>query len=387
MRVLVFSEGFGARTLTFVYNEVIALNQHAEVHVVCTEKGDAELLQYDHVTEIPWRPNKLIRRIKWELWKKDILLDESNPEFAVRLRKLIASYRPDVIHCHFGIEALKLTDNFKDVSIPVVVTFHGYDATQFDHKESYKKKLRSTFGRPNIFPMFVSDYIKRRVANLGVPVEKGYLLYLGINLDRFKRTSFPNKENGIRFTQISSFAGQKGHSYSVVAIRKFIDKHPDLKVKFTFGGGGGVEKDEIIKLVKHHNLEGVISFTDKLNPEQVRQLLEDTHIFYHPSVVGPKGETEGLPTAIMEAMAMELPVFSTFHAGIPELVQNGINGLLVQEKDTDEYVRKMEEIIHWNYLPVNRQRVMEMCEMNAHALQLMEIYKSVIEKCKSHGAN
>jgi colanic acid/amylovoran biosynthesis glycosyltransferase len=180
MRVLVFSEGFGARTLTFVYNEVKALSEFCDVHVLCTEKGDAELLQYDKVTEIKWQPNRIVRRLKWELWKRDLVLDEKNSAFSKKLNELIDSFKPDVIHCHFGFEALKVTDNFTRNDIPIIVTFHGYDATEFDNKESYKRKLKATFDRPNIFPMFVSDYIRQRVARLTVNTEKGFLLYLGI---------------------------------------------------------------------------------------------------------------------------------------------------------------------------------------------------------------
>lgn len=378
MRVLVFSEGFGARTLTFVYNEVKALSEFCDVHVLCTEKGDAELLQYDKVTEIKWQPNKIIRRLKWELWKRDLVLDEKNSAFSKKLNELIDSFKPDVIHCHFGFEALKVTENFTRNDIPVIVTFHGYDATEFDNKESYKRKLKATFDRPNIFPMFVSDYIRQRVARLTVNTEKGFLLYLGIDLDRFKRKIFPDKSSGVQFIQISSFAGQKGHVYTVEAIRRFFDKYPDSNARFVFGGGGAVELDVVRAQVKKLNLENKIHFTGKINPEEVRQWLDQSHYFIHPSVVGPKGETEGLPTAIMEAMAMELPILSTYHAGIPELVQPGINGLLVNEKDIDAYVAKFVEIQEWSYCPQNRTRVFEMCEIKSHTRQLISVYQKVI---------
>lgn len=67
------------------------------------------------------------------------------------------------------------------------------------------------------------------------------------------------------------------------------------------------------------------------------------------------------------------------HAGIPELVQDGVNGLLVNEGDVDTYVEKMREIMQWDYLPANRERVMNMCELNKHALELMSLYHKLLK--------
>jgi colanic acid/amylovoran biosynthesis glycosyltransferase len=66
---------------------------------------------------------------------------------------------------------------------------------------------------------------------------------------------------------------------------------------------------------------------------RVIEILESSHIFMLPSVTAANGDQEGLPVALMEAMAMGLPVLSTLHSGIPELVEDGLSGLLVPEKD------------------------------------------------------
>ncbi|HEX5003188.1 MAG TPA: glycosyltransferase [Bacteroidia bacterium] len=380
MKVLVYAQGFGGRTLTFIYNEVTALSKYCEVLVVCNKRGDAEQEAFPNVAVIPWHRNKIMEKFRWQLWQHDLYFDESNKQFADAFNEVVNTFRPDVIHCHFGNEAIRVTDNFKRTDIPVIVTFHGYDATQFDTKNTYRKKLRTTFSRPNIYPMFVSKYIRGRVEKMGVPARKGFLLYLGIDLDKFTRTSRPDKEHGVQFVQVSSFTPQKGHAVTVEAIRRFILKHPGKSVKFIFGGAGGTELNAIESLVARYGLQDRITFTGKLNPSEVRDLLQRSNYFLHHSITGPFGETEGLPTAIMEAMAMELPILTTWHAGIPELVDDGVNGFLVKEGAIDAYVEKMEALLNWDFLPVNREKIVEMCELNIHTKRLMEIYRKVASK-------
>jgi len=102
----------------------------------------------------------------------------------------------------------------------------------------------------------------------------------------------------------------------------------------------------------------------------------------HHSVTGPYGETEGLPSAIMEAMAMELPILTTWHAGIPELVEDNVNGILIKENDEEAYLQKLNELMKWDYIPGNRKKVEEMCEIKNHTIKLIDIYKKVIAKNK-----
>jgi colanic acid/amylovoran biosynthesis glycosyltransferase len=380
MRVLVFSQGFGGRTLTFIYNEVVAMSKHCDVHVICNDRGNSEPVRYGPVTEVPWKPNKLLAAFNWQLWKYDLLFSEYNPAFKKAIDDVIDRVKPDVIHCHFGNESVRFMDNFHRTDIPVVISFHGYDATQFDDKKCYRRKLKSIFDRPNVFPVFCSKYLRGRVDQMGVNVRKGFLLYYGVNLDQFRRTQTASREDGIRFIQVSSFAPQKGHVVTVEAIRKFRDRHPEANVKFIFGGTGSTELDRTQSLVKKYRLENAIQFTGELDAEGVRHWLEKSHIFIHHSVTGPDGETEGLPNAIIEAMAMEMPVLSSWHAGIPELVIDSKNGYLVKEHDVNTYVDKIEAIMNWDYQPGNRSRVLEMCDLKSHTAQLLEIYNKVTGK-------
>ena len=86
-------------------------------------------------------------------------------------------------------------------------------------------------------------------------------------------------------------------------------------------------------LARELNIDSRVSFTGFVSQEQLREIYYASHIFLHPSQTGHDGNQEGIPNAMLEAMASGLPVFATQHGGIPEVVENGAAGVLVPERD------------------------------------------------------
>jgi len=82
-------------------------------------------------------------------------------------------------------------------------------------------------------------------------------------------------------------------------------------------------------------------------------------------------------------MTMELPVLSTWHSGIPELVEDGVHGYLVKEKDIDEYALRMEKVMDWPYLPQSREKIERQFSLDAHTNGLLAIYEDVLKRHKN----
>ena len=101
-------------------------------------------------------------------------------------------------------------------------------------------------------------------------------------------------------------------------------------------------------------MENHIHLAGPLPSAEIKELMNKAHIFLLASVTASDGDQEGIPVSLKEAMATGLPVISTRHSGIPELVQDGISGLLVPERDVDALAEKCE------YLIQHPQRCMEM---------------------------
>jgi len=113
--------------------------------------------------------------------------------------------------------------------------------------------------------------------------------------------------------------------------------------------------------------------------EKAKALMNEADVFVHHSVTSEQGDMEGIPNAIMEAMAMELPILSTFHSGIPELVEDNVNGYLTKERDIQDMALKMDLLRKWSKLPVNREKIIASFEQENHCKQLVTFYKNAIQ--------
>jgi glycosyltransferase involved in cell wall biosynthesis len=110
-----------------------------------------------------------------------------------------------------------------------------------------------------------------------------------------------------------------------------------LVFKITIGGNG--ESENIIKKIKQYNLEEIVYFVGWVDGEKKDKLFSDAHVFLLPSYV------EGLPVSILEAMACRMPVISTFVGGIPEMINDGQNGFIINPGNVEQLAEKMEFFI------------------------------------------
>ena len=114
-----------------------------------------------------------------------------------------------------------------------------------------------------------------------------------------------------------------------------------------------------------------------------RKYYKKTNVYLQHSVSPPSGDSEGLPISIMEAMAMNLPVVSTFHSGIPELVENGVNGYLVEERDLKSYAISLAKALEMGNLSINRQKIKDQFNLQKQCKKLIatiEEFKKQLSK-------
>ena len=103
--------------------------------------------------------------------------------------------------------------------------------------------------------------------------------------------------------------------------------------------GEGPQLEDLQKLAKELGIASAVSFPGFVSQSELRELFYSSHMFLHPSETGRDGNQEGVPNSLLEAMATGLAVFATRHGGIPEAVENGVSGVLVDERD-DEALAK-----------------------------------------------
>lgn len=383
MRVLVFADEYDYSYFTFIYNEVKRLEQSGiEVLVVCERVG--QLMETDtNYRCIPLTENYFLRKVYLQAIKRKMFFLLSFFNYYKRRKKIISLFKPDIIHTHFGDTAVRLYFTLAKslMKIPFLVSFHGFDASSLLNNQQYLDRLKKLTGKPNFFAIYVSKHLYNNLIKRDVNIndENSFLLFCGINTEKFKRTKYHN--NPVRvFLQISSFFEKKGHVYTIDAFKKFHDLHPG-KAKLVIGGDGPL-KMQLMAKSKALGLENMIEFKGWISREVAVELMNEADYFVHHSVTGKDGDQEGLPNSIIEAMAMELPVLSTFHSGIPEIVEDGVNGYLVSEKDINAYAQRIEDMLSWNYLPVSREKVIKQFSLEAHTISLLNIYKIITNKVR-----
>lgn len=377
MRILVFVKTFANPTLTFIYNEVSELAKLHEVMVITCERKNKDLFPFDNVVEIPFITNSLQLKIQTKLQYLDLLWAFKSLSFKRELESIIEGFKPDVIHTHFGFESWFFLENYSVSDIPIFISFHGFDASHKLNSPRYRKALISYLKQPNITPIFVSHFMKKHVEKA---TNQNFLdakiLYYGTDIDFFTRKNY-QKTSTFTFLQVSSFVEKKGHEFTIKAFAELLRHYPNSdskKLKLILAGEGYL-KPKMQQLAALLGIKEYVEFPGLVNKVQAKELMEQANAFVHHSVVsGSVGDMEGIPNALMEAMAMELPILSTLHSGIPELVEDGVHGFLVKERDIKTYHEKMFEILNWEYKPTNRAKVCLFFEKRQHAQQLTEYY-------------
>jgi len=243
-----------------------------------------------------------------------------------------------VIHAQFGPSGIEILPLAKKLHIPLVTTFHGYDASELLSNKRYAHALAELFDYS--FCIVVSEHMMNQLIPYGLRQDCSRVIYCGIPVNKFhyveRMPIFQKIKEGkaITLLQISALVEKKGHRYTLEAFSRLLSTHPNCTLVIA---GDGMLRRELEAYCTELNIEKKVSFVGSVNSETAFKLMKDADIFVHHSVTQSNGDKEGIPTVLMEAMATGLPVISTFHSGIPELIRNSINGYLVPEKDIAAY--------------------------------------------------
>ena len=129
---------------------------------------------------------------------------------------------------------------------------------------------------------------------------------------------------------VASLEEKKGHKYLIDAYAQLIKKGVALRCLLV---GDGDLRPELEALIQQHDLSEHVQLLGRQPRHRVGELLAQSHALVLPSIVTSKGKMEGIPVALMEALAMQMPVVATDISGVSELVEHNVTGLLVPEKD------------------------------------------------------
>jgi colanic acid/amylovoran biosynthesis glycosyltransferase len=190
----------------------------------------------------------------------------------------------------------------------------------------------------------VSDFWRTRLIELGCPPDQIAVHHMGIELSKFplpKRRG-ARGDDTVRLLSVARLVEKKGVEYAIRAVARLREK-TERRIEYRVLGDGPLRR-ELEELVRELDVGDSVRLMGEMDQRGVREAMLHSDIFVAPSVVAEDGDMEGVPVSIMEAMASRLPVVSTLHSGIPELVHDGISGLLVPERDSAGLARALARL-------------------------------------------
>ncbi len=384
MRVLFYSDYFCYHTTTFIYNDVVAAAREHTVMYLCTERINEAKFPFPDVRVVPYRDPVIVRKVRWHLEIKGIRLSFRNRRFSEGVHAAIEAFRPDIIQCNFAYEALRLTDNFTGHAIPIVINFLGHDASFHLKRPSYVRKLKALSQRKNIYITCNTHFLKKMLEDSAVFFKNNRIIYSGVDTGFFTRIPDIRDPGIFTFLQVAALARRKGQEQAIRAFARLLELVPGLKARLVLAGGEFEKglRARIEALVKEFKLSEHVCFIDWISPAEERQLMQEADCFIHHSIT-VDGHTEGIPTVISEAMSMELPVISTRHAGIPEMVEEGVNGFLVGENDIEAFALRMRDMLLWKPLRANRAKAVQKFDIRSRARLFSDYYAEILDNKES----
>jgi glycosyltransferase involved in cell wall biosynthesis len=310
-----------------VYRQITALRTFRPV-VFCQKRENADRFPFSEIVRLPKPRTHQLRR----LWQKTIRGLPITIYRSEARRTLAELHRAEarVLHIYFGHIGVHLLPLLEICDVPVLVSFHGADAQVDFDKPAHLARTRRMFEKSTLL-LVRSESIAKHLVAAGCDRAKIRLHRTGLPLAEIAFTQRATPTDGAwRCLQACRLISKKGLAMTVRAFARFGREYPAATL--TIAGEGPLHA-ELRALAHDLGVESRVFFPGFISQPQLRALFAEAHLFLHPSELAADGNQEGVPNAMLEAMASGLPVLATTHGGIPEAVENGVSGMLVPERD------------------------------------------------------
>ena len=372
------------QTQTWMHSQVLELQRLGiDAHVACER---TENLDQFGVENIHCQAEEPIWRQRWDTWLRKLRL-RRHLNYLVRVGRDICA---NVVHSHFGNIGWANLGAVRKMGAKHVVTFYGLDVNKLPTENPiWRRRYTQLFKQADLF-LCEGSYMARSLAQLGCPADKVKVQHLGVDVEQinFQPRRWQNGET-LRVLIAASFREKKGIPYAIGALGKLRGRIPiELTIIGDAGSepGGQAEKARILTALQQ---TGLAAHTRLLGYQPHALMLREAymhHVFLHPSVTASSGDTEGgAPVCITEMLATGMPVVSTWHCDIPEVVGSTHHAFLAKERDTqglaDCLTRLIEQSEEWEALArAGRQRVETEYHRVRQAVRLVEHYKRILNK-------
>lgn len=304
-------------------------------------RAHAERLPAKTVIVHSWRPSigdhtvlSLPRLVYHKLVRTLFRTDLEREKTAAYL-KVFREYDVVAVLAEYGGCGVWCAEACRQAGVPLIVHFHGHDASDREVLKMFEDTYAGMFAQADAV-IAVSQAMEQQLISLGAPREKIHYNPCGVDTGQFGGAN-PARAEPV-FIAVGTFREKKGPHLTIAAFARVHQVCPEARLRMI---GPGVLLDQCRELTKELGIAEAVTFLGAQAHSVVEQEMSRARCFVQHSVVAPSGDSEGTPVAVLEAGATGLPVVSTRHAGIPDVVIEGETGFLVAEHDVEGMAERM----------------------------------------------
>jgi colanic acid/amylovoran biosynthesis glycosyltransferase len=302
--------------------------------------------------------------------------------------KVLRENKVSLLHSHFGNRGYFDLVLKQKLKTPQVTTFYGHDVSLLPQEERWRKRFKIFFEQGDLI-LAEGNYMKKTLLELGCPDSKVKVQHLGIDCERIPFIPRKLADNQkVKILIAGTFREKKGITYALEAFAKLAPEYKHIEVTLIGDAGRSQReinyKKEITTIIATRNIADKVNYLGFLPYPAFIEEAKNNHIFLSPSIHPSDGETEGgAPVALLEMSAYGMPIVSTFHCDIPEVVINEESGFLVPEKDANRLAERLEHLIKhpelWESLGrAGRKHIEEEFNIKKQAAKLEAIYDGLL---------
>ncbi len=367
LKAIIIVYYFPKLTETFILDQITGLiDQDIDIEIWAQAISEEELI-HPVITHY-----NLFSKVKYIQFPENTSNTEKWKEEFIRINK-VSINENDLFHVHFGQNFIAFQNLFMCINNPVIVSFHGLDASQYIQQKG-SDCYTELFNRADLI-ITPSYEMQNVLLSIGCNKNKMLVHRYGVDANTFIPKARDENDQIIKLLTVARLVEKKGIEYS---LRAFAEVNP-ANVFYKIIGEGPLE-EYLKNLVNKLEINNKVFFLGSKTKEEIVKEMSDADIYVLTSMTASDGDKEGLPVTLIEAQSAGLPVLSTLHAGIPEIIRDNQTGFLCEEKNIKCIADKLKILVNnpdvrKKFSEQAREHILEEFNLKKLNTRLYKLYK------------
>ena len=328
----------------------------------------------------PLRYVRALVRMIWQTYREPSVLARALAIFPVSVyfARLLKKQKIDHIHAHFvWLEGLAagIAEDLLDITFTIQPHAHGLFLR---NRRDVRRELENASR-----VITISSYHRAYIADLCPRIDASDIevVYCGVESDRMQPASQSSRPGPLQIVSVGRLIEKKGYEYLIDACAALIRRGVDFRCQIV---GEGRSETALKQRIRKDDLEDRVILLGALSQEKICDLYRQADILALPCVVARNGDRDGIPVVLMEAMAFGLPVVTTAVTGIPDLVRDQENGLLVEERNAADLAEALERLCADPGLRARlgsgaRRTIVDNFDVCTNAAKMADVFQQIAE--------